>query len=79
MRFQPIAVAFPLLATFLPHSLRAQTATAPCAEVAADPSRFGTQPVYRECSVSKPVRTRKVSEPKFATHATHGQRQEPDV
>lgn len=66
MRFRLTPAVLTLSALLLPHSLRAQTTTASCAEVAADDdARFGAQPVYRECAVSKPVKTRKVVEPKF--------------
>lgn len=39
-------------------------------DVSEDVARFGTQPVYRACAVSKPVKTRKVVEPKFEKSGT---------
>ncbi len=65
MRFRLIPAAFTLLALLMPTSLHAQTGTDSCEQVAADTARFGTQPVYRECAVNKPVKLRKVVERKF--------------
>ena len=70
MRFRITSVLIGVLALYVPHTLSAQASNASCPEVSEDVARFGRQPVYRECAVSKPVKTRKVVEPKFETSGT---------
>ena len=65
MRSRLLLSTLTLFALLMPGSLRAQVASTPCEAVAADTTRFGAQPVYRECAVSKPATMRKVVEPKF--------------
>ncbi len=48
-----------------PPVLGAQSTDASCASVEQDSARFGLQPVYRECAVSKPARSRKAVDPEF--------------
>jgi hypothetical protein len=52
-------------ALFAVPSLRAQSVRDTCPVVEADSARFGAQPVYRACAVSRVARRQKLVEPEF--------------
>jgi len=63
MRFRLTSAVLTLLALFAAPSLRAQSVSDTCPAVEADSARFGAQPVYRECAVSKLAKRQKLVEP----------------
>lgn len=67
MRFKLIPAVCAALALFAPSLLCAQAVSDRCPALGADSARFGAQPVYRDCAVSKQAKRQKLVEPKFVS------------